>query len=45
MSGLREEYGVSDLYIVRFNDNYKDYINEDDYAELTLKTNLYYIVE
>ena len=45
MSGLREEYSVNDLYIVKFNDNYKEYINKDDLENLTINPNLYYIVE
>lgn len=46
MSGLREEYGINDIYIVKFCENYKEYLNNNkEFSEVTLNTNLYYIVE
>ena len=46
MSGLREEYGINDIYIVKFVENYRDYLNNNkEFSEVTLNTNLYYIVE
>lgn len=46
MSGLREEYGINDIYIVKFKEDYKKYLNNNkEFSEVTLNTNLYYIVE
>lgn len=44
MSCLSEEYNIEDLYVVKFNKNYKEYLKEKN-ENITFNPNLYYIVE
>lgn len=44
MSCLSEEYNIEDLYVVKFNENYNEYLKEQN-ENIIFNPNLYYIVE